>query len=291
MFKFTIVDDTDNSTLHETKIFYDYLHSIQLKTTRTTWIYPSADNFYGDSLSNPEYVKYLLEMKNRGFEIALHNVRSGSTPRDLTLSGIDVFKSVFNEFPKLHANHAWNKENLYWGSKRFCFPLGKIFGMRRDPIEYEGEVESSIYFWGDICKERIKYVRNHTYDQLDLRSINAHRPYHDSSKGYVNYWFSSTDCRDINRFKKIVNKDSIDKLVSNGGVSILYIHSAYGFVNQGKIHPYVKEMLEYISMHDGSFKPASTILDEVIDEYGDLQFNYLKKLSMDIKWVRDRVLV
>lgn len=44
-FAFTIIDDTDGSTVGNTKPIYDYLAGRNIRTTKTVWVYPSRDRF------------------------------------------------------------------------------------------------------------------------------------------------------------------------------------------------------------------------------------------------------
>ncbi len=46
-FAFTIVDDTDNGTVENTKPVYDFLYEQGIITTKTVWVYPSRDKFTG----------------------------------------------------------------------------------------------------------------------------------------------------------------------------------------------------------------------------------------------------
>ena len=82
-FNFTIIDDTDDATLENIKPVYDFLYEKKIFITKTVWVYPPRDKHSkGDSLQRPEYLKYIKELSDKGFEIALHNVGSGDYTRD-----------------------------------------------------------------------------------------------------------------------------------------------------------------------------------------------------------------
>ena len=109
-FIFTIIDDTDDAFHDKIKPIYDLLYKNGLKTTKTVWVYPVRDPKYskGDSLSDLFYRDFILDIKNKGFEIALHNVGSGDYIRSEIIKGLDDFKKIIGNFPKLHINHSYN---------------------------------------------------------------------------------------------------------------------------------------------------------------------------------------
>lgn len=67
------------------------------------------------------YLAFIKELQERGFEIALHNVGSGAFTRSEIISGIEIFKDKIGCYPQVHINHASNPNNIYWGSKRLSF--------------------------------------------------------------------------------------------------------------------------------------------------------------------------
>jgi len=81
-FAFTIVDDTDMATLESSKPVYDLLHRYGLRTTKTVWVLAGTEMHHspnsGASLSDPDYRAFILDLQQRGFEIALHGVRAGA---------------------------------------------------------------------------------------------------------------------------------------------------------------------------------------------------------------------
>lgn len=61
-FAFTIVDDTDNSTIENVKPVYDCLYKNGVITTKTIWTYPSRDHFVGQSLQDNDYLLFIKEL-------------------------------------------------------------------------------------------------------------------------------------------------------------------------------------------------------------------------------------
>lgn len=60
---------------------------------------------------------------------------------------------------------------------------GSFNGRPRD--HYQGDHEGSPFWWGDRCQEHFAYVRNLSFDEVNLLTINPSMPYHDLGKGFV----------------------------------------------------------------------------------------------------------
>ena len=95
-FGFSIIDDTDNTVGPDVVPIYELLFELGFKTTKTIWVFdPKRSNSYrienestenvrdwGVSIQNKEYLKFVIDLKEKGFEIALHGVSSGNDTRD-----------------------------------------------------------------------------------------------------------------------------------------------------------------------------------------------------------------
>lgn len=118
-FAFTIIDDTDNSTLSNISKIYEHLNKLNIKTTKTVWVCPPRDSYTGQTLQDQEYREFLVKLQKEGFEIQLHNVGSGDFKRQEILKGLTIFKEKLGRPPTMQINHANNMDNLYWGHKRY----------------------------------------------------------------------------------------------------------------------------------------------------------------------------
>ena len=208
-FRFSIIDDTDDSTLENIKPVYDFLHNKKIYITKTVWVYPPRDKQYkGDSLQRLKYLNYIRELKEKGFEIALHNVGSGDYTRNEIKNGIEEFKDKLGFYPKIHINHSYNKDNIYCGPKRFSFPFNVIVkNLYSKYSQFEGDIPTSNFFWGDIHKKIIKYSRNYEIDDINTLKVNPFMPYRDKAyEKYCNYWYSTTFAPNQWVFNKIVTK-------------------------------------------------------------------------------------
>ena len=268
-FAFSVFDDTDRSTVENVEPVYRLLTRLGIRTTKSVWPLPKAAGarLDGSTLEDKDYLDFVLWLQNEGFEIGLHNVRNYNATRDIVYQGLEQFHHLLGTSPRIHCNHDTNRENLYWGASRFetstirmAYNLATRFGHRN---YFEGHVESSPYFWGDICKKRISYVRNFVFDEINLDRINPTLPYYDSSKPFVNFWFSSTDGATVQSFCKMLCEANQDRLEVEGGVCIMYTHFAAGFCRNGELYPAFERLMQRLAKKNGWFVPVATLLDHL----------------------------
>lgn len=286
-FIFTIVDDTDDAFLENIRPVYDYLTEREVFTTKTVWVYPPRDNASkGDSLSNPEYLEYILKLKRRGFEIALHNVGSGNYTRDEILCGLEEYKELIGEYPKIHINHSYNPDNIYSGAARFGFPFNLVVRfLCRNYNRFHGDDESSPYFWGDIHKRLIRFSRNYEFDELNVLKINPEIPYRETRyQQYANYWFSATFAPNPWCFNHVVTREAIDRLEQEGGVCILYTHLGY-YMKTGEIDKGFIERIDYVSSKKtGLCIPVSEVLQHLLNtRAADQHLSALRRCRLEFK--------
>ena len=77
-FAFTILDDTDDTTVNNGRPVYDLLSELGLRTTKTVWAFDTPEEnrgpyFAGETLSSPRYLEWVHQLADKGFEIAFHN--------------------------------------------------------------------------------------------------------------------------------------------------------------------------------------------------------------------------
>ena len=301
-FAFTITDDAHNQTVEKIKPIYDFLYELGLKTTiaayvkkpvRTNGVPDNALNelafdvrnsyinsdpaIKGDTLQQKDYLSFIKELHNKGFEIAIHTVSAGNDLREVTTSGYEEYKRIFGEYPKINIMHSNNLENVYWGpnvfhskTARWIFKnlIGIVYPKARFP--FSGEDSNSLYFWGDILKEKTKYVRLWGTSGINTLKFNPSMPYHDSQKTFVNYWFSFSEGHTSHVFNKLLSDKNIKKLSQERGATIVYTHFASNFVkksNSGEyiLNPVTKTQLTKLTKQkDGWFVPVSELLDRFL---------------------------
>lgn len=266
-FAFTIIDDTDVATVENVRPIYRLLERLGMRTTKTVWPLRcpegSRDFSSSQTLEDPEYAEFALDLQRRGFEIASHGATMESSERQRTVLGLERMRETFGSYPAVHANHANNRENLYWGPARVDNPLVRAVYRRamRGPVDFDGHNEGSPYWWGDLARERIRYVRNLTFDALDVTSVNPTMPYTDPRRPLVNWWFSAADAENCAFFNELVSREAQDRLEQQNGVAIVATHFGKGFVENGRVNKETSALLESLSRRNGWFVPVGELLD------------------------------
>ena len=292
-FAFTVFDDTDLSTVENVSPIYRLLAELGMHTTKSVWPLASVPGarFGGSSLQDSKYRDFILQLKEQGFEIALHNVRNHDAQRELVEEGFEIFRDILGDYPRAHANHSSNRENIYWGAARFSRAVGVLYRLatRSRGWPFEGHVEDSPYFWGDICRSRVEYVRNLVFSEINLNRINPSMPYHDQHRPYVNLWFSASNGPDAATFCATLGEANQDRLEAESGVCIMYTHFACGFCGDGKVEPRVEQLLRRLANKNGWFVPVSTLLDYLRTRHGSCQIPAREMMRMEMSWLAEGV--
>ncbi len=304
-FAFTIVDDTDCTTLENGPKVYDFLNSIGIRSTKTVWIFDGEvrdDNrdIIGDTCENPEYLAWVQSLQKMGFEIALHNVSWSQSKRERVLQGLELFKHYFGAYPKMLIQHNDTVENesLYWGRQRLTFPANLLFDVltlinpkSKNSHIYQGADETSPYFWGDICKEKIRYVRNFIFSNSNTLKVCPEMPYYDPSKPYVNKWFASAEAPDAASFNALVHKENMARLEAENGCCIVYTHLGKNFVKDNSLDPVFEQNMKELAERDGWFATASEILDYIGTYQNAKRISPFARFRLELKWLLHKIKV
>lgn len=291
-FAFSIVDDTDMATLERVKPLYELLARYGMRTTKTVWVMetnePTHQPNQGDTLHNPAYLAFILDLKAKGFEIALHGVRGGSSVRQEIVSGLEEFRDAIGQYPSIHVNHSLNRDNIYWGEHRWSFALFRWLYASVEKHEFFGQDSASAHFWGDLVQQHVRYVNQFTYGDINLLALNPSMPYRLTDKPYVNYWFPTADGDNLDRFEYLLRKENLDRLEREGGVCLLYTHMGAGSFNEGDAaNPRFESRLKDLTSRNGWFAPASEILKYLSEQPGwraDLTFREKVRLEVLFLW-------
>jgi len=266
-FAFTIIDDTDVATVANVGPIYRLLEQLGFRTTKTVWPLDcpegSPDFDTSQTLADCSYREFVLDLQRRGFEIASHGATMESSDRARTLRGLEVMRATFGRYPEVHANHANNIENLYWGAERLDDPVVRaLYRLAvREGNVYQGHRETTPFWWGDIAQKHLRYVRNLTFDTLDVSRVNPTMPYHDERRPLVNWWFSAADADNCGEFNRLVRVEAQDQLEQDGGVAIVATHFGKGFVTDGRVNELTASLLERLSRRPGWFVPVGQLLE------------------------------
>jgi hypothetical protein len=267
-FAFSILDDTDDSTLENVSPVYALLEELGFRTTKTVWPVdcPEGSRIYyaADTLDRPDYLEFTRRLESVGFEIASHGATMESSTRPRTMASLELLRARFQREIRLYANHGQNRENLYWGAQRFQLPILRwLLARLRPGSDAQGADVESPYFWGDLCRERFDYVRNFTFSDLDMLHCNPEMPYRLASTPFVPMWFSTTDAPDVVVFNRRVTREALERVERDGGVCIISTHLGKGFSADGRPDPEFEATLRWLATRPGWFVPVSTILDHM----------------------------
>ncbi|MFQ5852307.1 MAG: hypothetical protein ACE5JU_17215, partial [Candidatus Binatia bacterium] len=289
-FAFAVFDDTDYGTVENTGLVYRFLLDLGMRTTKSVWPLSRVSDarIGGSTLQDKDYLEFIRWLQREGFEIALHNVRNHDAPRRLVEQGFQEFQELLGMSPRIHCNHSMNRENIYWGSRRLETPVIRLaynIATRFARNGYfQGDVRHSPYFWGDICKERISYVRNLVFDEINLDRVNPTMPYHDPAKPFVNFWFSSSEGGTVESFCKMLCEPNQDRLEAEGGVCVVYTHFGKGFCLGRHLHPEFERLMRRLAKMNGWFVPVATLLDHLREGSKGSVISPPERRRMEMRW-------
>jgi hypothetical protein len=295
-FAFTVFDDTDQSTLDNAPAVYQFLRDLGFRTTKSVWPLkgPRRPKIGGDTCEDPNYLAWVRTLQQDGFEIGLHNVTFHTSDRAETSRGIDRFRELFGHDPRSHANHADCEESIYWGNYRLTglnrLAYNVLIRFRHTDL-FRGHIEGDPTFWGDLCRERITYVRNFVFPEINTLKACPMMPYHDADRDYVRYWFASAEGGDVRAFCRTLNAESVDRLAAEGGACIMYTHFGYGFFENGRLDPEFVDTMTRISRMNGWFVPVSELLDHLLSARGHHEITATERAGLERRWLRHKVLV
>lgn len=295
-FAFTIVDDTDLATLERVRPLYALLDRYGMRTTKTVWVLESTEPSHspnlGDSLSDAEYRRFVMDLQSKGFEIALHGVRGGSSVRKDIVKGLEQFRSIVGDYPRVHVNHSFNRDNVYWGRRRWSFPPFRWLYSLLKPDEFSGDEPTSPYFWGDLLRERIDYVNQFTFSDINLLDVTPNFPYHLPDKPLVNLWFPTANGDNLDALEILLSPENVDRLEREGGVSLVYAHLGAGSFNDddGGVDPRFEALIRNVARHDGWFATASEILDLLREQPGwTAEPSWRERIRLEVLFIWDLV--
>ena len=192
------------------------------------------------------------------------------------------------------SNHSTCEENLYWGSARlggFNRTLYNLLTMYKSKHKYRGHIVGDKLFWGDICKTKLKYVRNFVFANTNTLKACPYMPYHDPARPFVNHWFASTEGPDIHTFNRALSERNQDILEEEGGACIMYTHLACGFAEEGSVHPYFKNLMQRLSKKNGWFVPVGTLLDFLLEIKGSHLISNTERKQLERRWLLHKLRV
>jgi hypothetical protein len=293
-FAFTVFDDTDLATVENVAPVYAFLADCGFRTSKSCWVFnddPACGQNPGETLEDDEYRRWLLELAARGFDVDSHGASWATSRRERTAAAMERFAQVFGRYPRIAANHTGQTESIYWGNARLTGLRSVVYDVLtryRNHNKYRGQVEGDEHFWGDLCREKIKYVRNFVYRGINTLKICPFMPYHDPSKPYVNAWFASAEGGKAESFIRCVSEENQDRLETEGGACIMYTHFAKDFYADGRLNPRFRELMLRLSRKNGWFVPVATLLDWLRQTNGPHNITNAERRRLERKWLLEK---
>jgi hypothetical protein len=147
------------------------------------------------------------------------------------------------------------------------------------------------HYWGDVCRERVKYYRNFVFQDINTLKACPLMPYHDPRRPLVNYWFAGSNGMDLPRFNNCLSEKHQDQLEEEGGACIMYAHFAFGFLHRGSLDPRFRSLMERLAKKGGWFVPTSTVLDHLLAVNGHRDITDRQRSRLERKWLLEKITV
>ena len=292
-FAFTIFDDPDSQRLEDGKRVYSLLTDWGFRTTKAVWpLGPIREpNSPGDTCAAPLYLAECHDLIRRGFEIGYHNATLHSSTRTETILALDRFREYFGHDPVSMANH-YNEEAIYWGPARLSGNRRAIYNLAtlgRTRKRHFGHVEGHSCFWGDVCRERIRYCRNFVFSGINTLGDCPWMPYRDPERPFVNAWFAASEGSNVERFVRTVSEANQDQLEAEGGACVMYTHFGHGYVENGQVNSGFQELMRRLSRKNGWFVPVGTLLDCLGQRNGVREISRADRARIERRWLWEKL--
>ncbi len=292
-FAFTIFDDPDSQTLESGRIVYSFLASHGFLTTKAVWPLapPRTPSDHGGTCGDPAYLEWCLELQDMGFEMAFHNATSHTSTREETLEGLERFRQQFGHYPHTMANHYFCDENMYHGQYRVSGVHRLIYNLltRGAGRRFYGHVPGHPLFWGDLCKSRIKYVRNFVFGDINTLNGCPFMPYRDPDRDFVNAWFAASEGSPCSQFVDRISEEGQDALEEEQGACVMYTHFGHGYVENGRLNKQFAHLMERLSEKNGWFVPVNVLLDHIEESRGIHEIQPSERRSLERRWLMHKI--
>jgi hypothetical protein len=292
-FAFSVFDDTDVATLESIRPLYDYLHELGIITTKSVWgiDHDGKSDYEGsDTLDNLPYAQYVKLLRDRGFEIGYHGATMQGATRTCIERSLANYVQLLGRYPRICSAHSLNQDNLYWGVDRFSLAATRslylLLGGEGGGY-YQGHVPESQYFWGDLARQHLEYVRSFTFRRANLLKLNTPVVYRREDTPWVKNWFITSDAENVEEFNSLIDSPRQNDLEEQGGMCIISTHFGKGFVDNDRINANTMRLLEELSNRDCWFAPVSELLDFYVGEFGCAEMSTTRLLSLELRWFLD----
>src|ERR1041385_2008787 len=120
---------------------------------------------------------------------------------------------------------------------------------------FTGHVPGSAEFWGDLCQQQIRYVRNFVFSEINTLKVCPWMPYHDPLRPFVNLWYASSEGAQAPQFLETIREENQERLEEERGCCIMYTHFGLGYYRDGRLAPRFVELMTRLAKRNGWFVP------------------------------------
>jgi hypothetical protein len=275
---------------------YAFLRDLGVLTTKSVWATAGdgVPHISGATCEDSAYRDWTLELQAAGFEIGSHGAAPATSRRQTVVRSLDRFREIYGHDPDALANHSGCRESIYWGENRVDgtsrLAYNLMTGFRRRGL-FRGHREGDPLFWGDLCRDRVRYVRNFTYADVNTLAACPAMPYHDPDRPYVRAWFAASEGADVTAFNSRLSEAEQDRLEAEGGACIMYTHFASGFWRDGELDPRFRELMVRLTRMNGWFVPVTTLLDHLVERRGLTILAPTQRRALERRWLRSKIRV
>ena len=291
-FAFSVFDDPDSQTTAEGREVYALLADLGFRTTKGVWPVapPRVPSDHGRSCDDAEHLAWIRTLEAQGFEIGYHNTTLHTSTREETARGLSRMAELFGGAPLTMAQHYNCEENIYWGDRRVGGWHRAVYNLAtrgKNHDHFHGEDVGHALYWADLCRERIGYLRNFVFADIDTLAACPIMPYHDPERPAVRAWYASSEGANVESFVRTLAEANQDRLVQSGGACIMYTHFGHGFVRDGKLDARFVRLMTRLAGLGGWNVPVRPLLDHLRDRRGGQPhlLTDAQRRSIERRWV------
>ena len=293
-FAFTVFDDPDAQTTETGRLVYSFLRDLGFRTTKGVWPLTGDGprSCIGECCETPEYLDLCLELQRDGFEIGYHNASQNTAHRELTAQGLKHFAATFGGTAITMSNHYNCEEGIYWGDDRLSGIRRTIYnGVTRfgNHHRFFGHVQGHPLFWGDLCHEHVRYVRNFVFRDINTLRACPWMPYVDAARPMVRSWYASSEGSNCETFLETISEANQDRLAEEGGACIMYTHFGHGYVENGRLNKRFCELMTRLSRMNGWFVPVGTLLTFLESTRGPHPLSAAERATLEWRWLAQKI--
>ena len=205
---------------------------------------------------------------------------------------MDKFAALFGHDPLTAANHTGVEESIYWADARLTGSRTVFYNLLtrfHNWGKYRGHIEGDRYFWGDLCRQRIKYFRNFVFRDINTLKICPYMPYYDPLETLGEPWFASADGHDCR--PSIAVRRGRPGSFGQARRRVYHVHALCQRIQrEGKLNARFSGTDETSGQKNGWFVPVATLLDYLAAVHGRTEISDSQRRRLERKWLCEKII-